>query len=149
VVVGRSAPNEIRALAADDIDVLGEVPSISQYLEAAAVVLAPVRAGGGMRMKVLHALASGKAVVTTSRGSDGLMLAGPDPPLVVSDDALGIATATAELLRDAGQRHALGARARAYAAAHHSPEAYAKRLESVYGRVLGERQSTHVSTAVT
>jgi polysaccharide biosynthesis protein PslH len=149
VVIGKSAPNEVRALAADDVEVLGEVPSISPYLEAAAVVIAPVRTGGGMRMKVLHALASGKAVVTTHRGSDGLMLAGPDPPLVVRDDAVGIASATAELLRDARRRHALGARARTFAAAHHSPEAYAERLESVYERVLGERQSTYVSTAVT
>ena len=148
VMVGKSAPNEVRALAADDIEVLGEVPSISPHLEAAAVVLAPVRAGGGMRMKVLHALASGKAVVTTSRGAEGLMFAGPDPPLLVRDDALGIATATAELLRDAERRHALGVRARACG---HPPQpgglCGATRIDLRAG--TGERQSTQVSKAGT
>ncbi len=66
--------------------------------EAAAVVVAPVRVGGGMRMKVLQALGAGKAVVTTSRGSEGFDCFAEPPPLALADDAGSFAAAIAALL---------------------------------------------------
>jgi polysaccharide biosynthesis protein PslH len=131
LVVGAAMPAEIRALAAEDIELLPDAPRIEPELARAAVVVAPVRTGGGMRMKVLQALAAGKAVVTTTRGAEGIELAAP-APLLVADDADETAAAVARLLADPGAREELGARARAYAARRHSPEAYAERLEQSY-----------------
>jgi glycosyltransferase involved in cell wall biosynthesis len=141
VLIGTSAPREVRALAAWDVQVLGEVRAIAPYLEAAAVVLAPVRSGGGMRMKVLYALASGKAVVTTRRGAEGLLFDSKQPPLVVAEDAETIAGEAARLLEDDALRRALAERARAFAAEHHGPEAYGRRLETVYEEAISRRRS--------
>jgi glycosyltransferase involved in cell wall biosynthesis len=141
LLVGGEAPEQVRGLAGPDVTVVGEVPAIAPYLEAAAVVVAPIRTGGGMRMKVLHALAAGKAVVTTSRGAEGLALHGAEPPLVVADDADGFAAATAALLDDPGRRRALAEQARAFASEHYSAEAYGRRLEAVYEElVIPDRQ---------
>jgi glycosyltransferase involved in cell wall biosynthesis len=128
-IVGTAPPREVHELAGPDVDVIADVPSVRPHLEAACVVLAPVRTGGGMRMKVLHALASGKAVVTTTRGAEGY---GTDPPFAVADDTEGIAAHTVRLLGDASARRELGERARAFAREHHSPAAWAARLEAVY-----------------
>jgi glycosyltransferase involved in cell wall biosynthesis len=130
-LIGPWAPAAVQALACTDIRVAGAVPDLRPYLSSAAVVLAPIRIGGGMRMKVLEALALGKAVVTTSRGAEGLEHDG-GPPLAVADTADEIASETARLLADAGGRRALGERARAFVAEHHSPRAYAARLEQAY-----------------
>jgi polysaccharide biosynthesis protein PslH len=140
-LVGGSAPAEVRALAGPDVDVVGEVPAIAPYLERAAVVLAPVRTGGGMRMKVVHALASGKAVVTTPSGTEGLVPEGHEPPLVVAEDAEAIASATARLLDDEQPRRQLAERARAFAVEHFSAEAYGRRLEAVYEEAASRRNS--------
>lgn len=136
-IVGGSAPDELRALSGNGVQFLGEVATIGPHLEAASVVVAPVRQGAGMRMKVLQALAFGKPVVTTSLGAEGLLIAshGP-PPLVIADDADTIAAQITRLLDDADLRHVLGARARTFAARHHSPEAYAARLEDVYAETV-------------
>lgn len=131
-IVGRAPPREVRALAGPDVDVIADAPSIQPHLEAACVVAAPVRIGGGMRMKVLHALASGKPVVTTSRGTDGYAALASNLPLVVADDVDAIAAATAALLTDARRRREIGGRARAFALEHHTPAAWASRLETVY-----------------
>ena len=109
-VVGIYPPPAVRNLASDDILVTGLVPEIEPYFRRAAIVLAPVRIGGGMRMKVLQAMAFGKAVVTTSRGADGLTIDGSQPPLVISDDAQGFAKAVAQLLADEDARLELGIR---------------------------------------
>jgi glycosyltransferase involved in cell wall biosynthesis len=130
-VIGPGAPPAVQALACDDIRVAGRVADLRPLLQAAAVVLAPIRIGGGMRMKVLEAMALGKALVTTSRGAEGLET-DHDPPLVLANTADEIATATARLLGDSQLRDNLGERARAFVAERHSASAYAKRLEQVY-----------------
>ena len=138
-VVGIYPPPAVRDLASDDILVTGLVPEIEPYFRRAAIVLAPVRIGGGMRMKVLQAMAFGKAVVTTSRGADGLTIDGSQPPLVISDDAQGFAKAVAQLLADEDARLELGIRARAHVTAYFSAQSYASRLEAIYAEMLAER----------
>ncbi|MGH7894976.1 MAG: glycosyltransferase, partial [Candidatus Binatia bacterium] len=72
-LVGRRTPPEIRAVArATSIDVVGDVDDVRPHLARAAVVVAPVRFGTGMRGKVLEALAMARPVVTTSVGAEGL-----------------------------------------------------------------------------
>jgi glycosyltransferase involved in cell wall biosynthesis len=140
-IIGAYPPGEVRELAGPDIDVLGRVDRIEPFQERTAVVIAPVRTGGGMRMKVLQSLALGKAVVTTPRGADGLAIGGREPPLVLGEDADAIAGATARLLADRTARRALGSRARDFVAKHYSAEAYASRLEDTYAEVISQHSS--------
>ena len=84
-----------------------------------------------MRVKVVQAMALGKAVVTTTRGTSGLDIAAGDPPLAIGDDALTFARATSTLLTTDTARHDLGRRARAFVADRHSPSAYLQRLEQM------------------
>jgi glycosyltransferase involved in cell wall biosynthesis len=144
-LLGTAAPPEVRTLAEPSVTVVGEAPAMRPWLERAAVVAAPVRRGGGMRMKVLHALASGKAVVATPLGADGLLLAdGTEPPLLLAQTADGFAEALVRLLADRRLRLDLGARAREFATAWHSAGAYGARLEAVYEELVGERDMAAV-----
>lgn len=139
-LVGIYPPLAVRALACDDIQVTGPVPEVEPYFGRAALVVAPMRIGGGMRMKVLQAMALGKAVVTTSRGADGLAIDGRLPPLVISDDAQGFAREVAQLLANKAARRELGRRARAHVMAHFSAQSYASRLEAIYAEMQAERR---------
>ncbi|MGN6664502.1 MAG: glycosyltransferase [Solirubrobacterales bacterium] len=131
-IVGSGPTPEVRALAGPRVELVADAPSVLPHLEEAAVVMAPVRTGGGMRMKVLQAMAAGKAVVTTTRGTEGYTGFGEEPPLAVADGEAEIAAATAALLADDDARLALGGRARKFAERHHSPEAWGERLTAVY-----------------
>lgn len=131
-IVGTAPSPEVRALAGPRVELVADAPSVLPHLEEAAVVMAPVRTGGGMRMKVLQAMAAGKAVVTTSRGTEGYTGFGEEPPLAVADSEAEIAAATAALLADDERRLRLGTRAREFAERHYSPEAWADRLTAVY-----------------
>jgi glycosyltransferase involved in cell wall biosynthesis len=135
-LVGSEPPPAVLALAGTDVKVTGRVAAVEPYLEQAAVVLAPLRIGGGMRMKVLQGMALGKAVVTTPLGAEGLtQVAGP-PPLALAGSLTGLVEATAALLADAPARRALGQRARAFVAEHYSPAAYARRTDAIYHELL-------------
>ncbi len=134
-LVGIYPPPDVQALAGDDIVVTGPVATIGPLFERAAVVVAPLRIGGGMRMKVLHSLALGKAVVTTSRGADGLTIGHHAPPLIVADSAEEIADAVLTLLKSDERRRALGQEARAFVTEHFSAAAYAQRIEAIWAKM--------------
>jgi glycosyltransferase involved in cell wall biosynthesis len=131
-LVGHSPPREVLELAGPGVEVIADAPSMEPHLEAAAVVLAPVRSGGGMRMKVLEAMARRKAVVTTPLGAEGFTSFAAEPPLEIAEDAEDIAAATAALLADETRRGELASHAREFAERHHSPRAWAARLGAVY-----------------
>jgi polysaccharide biosynthesis protein PslH len=113
-IVGHEPGPEIRALAAGAVSVHASVPDVTPYLDRAAVVVAPIRIGGSMRMKVVEALALGKALVATPRAAEGVeAIPGEEFLLAADDDEL--VDAIAGLLLDRDRRRALGERARSWA----------------------------------
>jgi O-antigen/teichoic acid export membrane protein/glycosyltransferase involved in cell wall biosynthesis len=146
-IAGSGAPREVRDLAAPEVDVIVDPPSIQPYMDSASLVVAPVRTGGGMRMKVLQALAAGKPVVTTPRGAEGFLEFEAEPPMVVAEDAPGIGAAIAELLGNESRRWALGRRARQFAERHHSPAAWGERLDRIHAEAAASAPETRPTRA--
>jgi glycosyltransferase involved in cell wall biosynthesis len=137
-IVGDGPPAAVRALAGDGVAVTGRVDDVRPHVNAAAVVAAPLRLGGGMRVKVLEALAAGKAVVATPRALAGLELV-PGTHALVADTDADLSAALAELLEDPERRRRIGSAAREWADAHlgwdHATAAYT----ALYERLLAER----------
>ncbi len=72
VIVGTGAPPAVRDLAhLADVEVVGEVPSIAEWYDRADLVVVPIRAGGGTRIKLLEALAFERPVVATRMAAEG------------------------------------------------------------------------------
>ncbi|WP_346621241.1 glycosyltransferase [Blastococcus montanus] len=71
-LVGRNPSAVLRALADESVTVTGTVPDLAPYYERTRVAIAPLRAGGGSRLKILEALAAGRPVVATTVGAEGL-----------------------------------------------------------------------------
>jgi glycosyltransferase involved in cell wall biosynthesis len=81
------------------------------WLERASVVVAPLRTGGGTRLKVLEALAMGAALVATSEACSGLALVDEEHCLI-REPTPEFANAVVRLLSDQPQRLRLGAQGR-------------------------------------
>ncbi len=107
LLVGRDPAPTVLALAGSNIEVTGTVPDVTPYLAESRVVVAPLRAGGGTRLKIMEALDVGRPVVATSVGCEGTEdLVGRG--VVVADTAAGLADAIAGLLLDPARASALG-----------------------------------------
>ncbi|HLW17162.1 MAG TPA: glycosyltransferase, partial [Actinomycetota bacterium] len=99
-VVGRFGSPELRrTVEAAGGEYRGEVDDIRPYYWDAAVIVANIRMGSGMRNKVLHAMACGAPLVATPSAMEGI-----DPRarelLLVADDSVSIAAAIIEALND-------------------------------------------------
>jgi glycosyltransferase involved in cell wall biosynthesis len=102
-IVGRTPFPRVQRLASKSVVVTGTVPSVTEYLRDATVVVVPLRIGGGTRLKIYEAMAMGKALVSTAIGAEGLTFEnGRD--LLLADDANSFADAILLLLRDAQVR---------------------------------------------
>jgi len=98
-IVGRDPHARVRKLASATVEVTGTVPSIEDHLRHAAVVVVPLRIGGGTRLKIYEAMAMGKAMVSTRLGAEGLdVRAGRD--ILLADDPLQFAEHVVTFLRD-------------------------------------------------
>jgi sugar transferase (PEP-CTERM/EpsH1 system associated) len=113
VVIGHGAAPLLHDLAARNsaIRLVGPVADLRPAVASAAVVLCPLRSGGGTRLKILEALALERPVVTTTVGMEGLDLE-PGRDLFTADDPTDFAAAVTRLLRDPQLQQATGASGR-------------------------------------
>lgn len=99
-IVGRTTPEVTRRFGGrQGVTLAGHVPSVEPYFANARVMVVPIRAGSGMRVKILDALARGVPVVTTTIGFEGID-AEPGVHLLVGDAPETFAAAVVRLLTD-------------------------------------------------
>jgi glycosyltransferase involved in cell wall biosynthesis len=146
VIVGENPPDALREAAGEGVEVTGRVPEVAPYVAESAVVLIPVRLGGGMRVKTQEALAAGKAIVSSTRALAGLAVRDGDHVVVAESDE-EFAARAADLLGDADRRAALGHAARAWAETHLGWDTTVGRYEELYARLLRAAQAPVVVAA--
>lgn len=135
--VGRATPAEITTFGTRHGVVLtGYVPDVRPYLARAACFVAPLRAGGGTRLKILDAWAMGKAVVSTSVGCEGLdAIDGHN--ILIRDDPTLFADAVVRVLEDRALRARLGAAARGTIESRYAWEVLARPMVQRYLDLAG------------
>jgi len=131
-VVGQNPHPRLAPLAQDPAVVLtGWVEDVRPYVARAAVYVIPLRIGGGTRLKVLEAMAMGKAIVSTALGCEGFNLV-PGQELVVADTPAEFAAAVLSLLRNPDRRERLGHAAHRLAGSRYDWHIIVPYLEQVY-----------------
>jgi polysaccharide biosynthesis protein PslH len=112
-VVGKGPPPDVLELdGSDGVTVHGFVDSMAPFFARAQVVVVPILAGAGIRVKIIEAMSAGRAIVSTSLGCEGLAGLEDGRHLVVADDPPNFAAAAVGLLRDPAHRHQLSRDAR-------------------------------------
>lgn len=140
-IVGSSPVPAVRRLAdpGRGIRVTGRVPDVRPYLEAADLVVTPMRFGRGVQNKVVEAMAMAKAVVTTPLGLEGIAAA-PGDEVVVAEGVEDFARACADLLGERGgdRRRAVGKAARAWVERAYTWERSLMRLDGLLAEVRAQ-----------
>src|SRR5581483_933297 len=126
-IAGSSPPSWLR-----DAAYVGPVPDANAFMARQSVMLAPLFAGGGMRIKVLEAMALGKPVVATTLGAGGIDVT-PGQDIMIADDLASFADAVVQLLQDPVAAARLGHAARESVRTRYDNQAIARALLGFYG----------------
>lgn len=120
----------------EDVQVTGWVPDVNPFLHGASVYVVPMRMGSGTRLKLLQAMAAGRAVVSTTTGAQGLTVT-DGAELRLADTADDFAGAVILLLTDPAQRQKIGETGRLYVKNSFDWSVIAPRLLRVYDEMTG------------
>ncbi len=100
--VGMNPPRDFVRLADNPesgVRVTGFVEELDPYFAESTLMVIPVRAGGGMRVRILEAFARAMPVVTTTVGLEGIQ-AQPGTDVLVADSPADFAQSVIGLLQD-------------------------------------------------
>lgn len=133
-IIGKNPPADFFNLAnlfPDAIRITGYVDDLVPYLEKAAIMVVPVLAGGGMRVRILEAFSRGMPTITTTIGLEGID-AQPEIHVLVEDDPSAFAQAVIRLLRDPALREHLSTYGRRLVTQQYDWKAILGRLDLIY-----------------
>jgi len=134
-IIGGRPPPSLLSLTGPRVELTGFVSDLRPHLAAAAAVVVPLRLGGGTRLKIVEAMAMGKAIVSTTLGSEGIE-AVPGRDLLVEDQPAAFADAVYRLLAEPGLAARIGQSARQLAVDRYGWGEAARALEAFYRRIL-------------
>ncbi len=132
VIVGQRPHRRLDELREDPaITLTGWVEDVRPYITEAAVYVAPLRMGGGTRLKLLEAMSMGKAVVATRLGAEGFPVT-DGHELLLADAPADFADAVVQLLSAPGRRAELGRVARDFVERRYDWRVIVPRVEAAY-----------------
>jgi glycosyltransferase involved in cell wall biosynthesis len=132
-ILGKNPPPDFLKMAEDNhgrITVTGYVPELTPYMQQAALMVIPVRAGSGMRVRILEALALAMPIVTTTVGLEGIDARNGEEVLV-SDTPEDFAATVIRLMGDGDLQTKLAQNGRRLAERTYDWRVVLKRLDQV------------------
>ncbi len=132
-LVGSRPPQEftLRGQADRRINVTGYVKDPLPYLQSAGAFIVPLRAGGGMRVKILEALARGLPIITTTLGCEGIAVEN-ERHVLIADSPQDFAAAILRVLGDRQLAEMLARNGRQLAEERYDYRSACRPLDQVY-----------------
>jgi glycosyltransferase involved in cell wall biosynthesis len=97
----------------------GEVDDAEVFMQSHGIMIVPIQAGSGIRIKSLEAMALGVPVVSTSIGAQGLTVES-GTQMIIADDPEGFADGIIQLLLNPAASQEMTQQARVYVEQHHN-----------------------------
>jgi glycosyltransferase involved in cell wall biosynthesis len=113
----------------------GEVPDVWEYMQRFSIMVVPLFSGSGIRIKIVEAMAAGKAIITTAIGAEGINYENGQH-LLIAKDAKSFIDAIIRLCNDQALRDSLGKNARMLIAKEHDNNKLMQKLTGFYAELL-------------
>jgi glycosyltransferase involved in cell wall biosynthesis len=115
----------------ENVRILGWVENLDPLYTQTDLVIVPLRAGAGTRIKIIEAFSYGRCVVSTPVGAEGLNVAS-GVELMLAQDPLEFARICVELLNSPARRESLAAKGYDYYRREHTLPVLRRKLEAAW-----------------
>ncbi len=140
-IVGKSPSARLRRLCQNEnrIILTGRVDDVRSYVARAKIFVVPLRIGGGTRLKILEAMAMGKAVVSTRLGAEGIEYE-ENTQIVLADTPKTFAEQVLSLLNDPQKTECLGREAREFVCQKYDWNTIGEKLNTIYEKATHDAE---------
>ena len=137
-LVGKNPPSALRTVAEKypSMELLGFVSDLEKHYHSASIFVAPIRTGGGIKTKIIHAQSYGVPVVTTPLGAEGIEGTVNNSTLVLGRTAEELAAGILSLLRDRWKASSIGRKGRETAIVSYAWETTIRKQIAIYRSLL-------------
>ncbi|MBN2145982.1 MAG: glycosyltransferase [Anaerolineales bacterium] len=134
-VVGKNPPAAVRALGQQPgVRIAGYVEDPLPYLQESAALIVPVRAGGGMRVKIIDGWLRGIPMVSTTIGAEGIEVRAGEN-ILIADDVVAFADAVTRLIQDRALAQSLALNGRRWAEEQYDWRKIYPALDDIYSNL--------------
>lgn len=133
-LAGRKMPQKWMDTPMDGVTVVGEVPDAGYFIAGKQINVVPLLSGSGIRVKIIEAMAAGKAVVTTTVGAQGIDYTEGEN-LLVADTPAQFAAQIKRLVDDQEYCHSVGEAAARLVAEHYDVKRLTAQLLQFYDKI--------------
>lgn len=134
-IAGRKIPAEIQNRDDRNLILAGEVPSANEFMLSKDIMVVPILAGSGIRVKIIEGMALGKVIITTSIGAEGLEVEN-GKNILIADTPEEFVAAVEKCVKTPDVCAILGENARNFVSLSHNNELIIKKLIDFYDSIL-------------
>lgn len=138
-VAGKRMPERMKNLKLEDVMMLGEVESATDFISDKGICVVPLLSGSGIRLKILEAMSAGKVVISTTIGAQGIDYINGEN-ILIADTKEEFILAIASLKLDPGLANRLGNAAVKLIREQYSNESVVRKLVEFYEKRRSELQ---------
>ena len=134
-IAGRKIPEEIRRRDDRNVIVAGEVESANAFMLSKDIMIVPILAGSGIRVKIIEGMALGKVVITTTIGAEGLDVEN-GKNILIADTPEEFVSAVEKCVKTPDLCSIIGENARNFVSLNHNNEQITSKLIDYYCSIL-------------
>jgi polysaccharide biosynthesis protein PslH len=130
-LAGRNMPSWVYDYNSPVVEIAGEVDDAQKFVASKSVLLVPLLSGSGIRIKIIEAMALGKAVISTSIGAEGISFA-DHKNIMIADTPEQFADSILQLQNDKNKIFSLGEQARKLITENHNYNSVLNEFQSIF-----------------
>lgn len=134
-IAGRNIPDSLRKCNYRNVFVAGEVASANEFMLSKDIMIVPILAGSGIRVKIIEGMALGKVIITTSIGAEGLDVEN-GKNILIADTPEEFVAAVEKCVKTPDLCAIIGENARNFVSLNHNNELITKKLIDFYQSIL-------------
>ena len=137
-LAGRYMPEWMLKFSVPRVTIDGEVPDVWEYMQRFSIMVVPLFSGSGIRIKIVEAMAAGKAIITTAIGAEGINYENGQH-LIIAKDARSFRDAIVKLCNNPTLCDSLGKNAQMLIAKEHDNNKLMEKLTGFYTELLQQK----------
>jgi len=139
-LAGRNMPDWLTNYGRNNVEVVGEVEDAWDFMAGHGTMIVPLFSGSGVRIKIIEAMLAGRAVISTSKGAQGLGCRDGEN-ILIADTRDDFVSAISRCLADPAFAKRMGDNARAFILKEHNNSLVIEKLSLFYGKLIGNTAS--------